>query len=448
LVEVRLAKQSYTALDLAKLRLAPDVTNWFKSSSDLARFRAEFGDYFVSGYIQGGRLCFVVEIETFSSRDKTDAKAKIGGSGATWSASAEFKLAIDKMNKGRRISARILQTGSTWEFKDLDADSLFARALEFPNFVKAAPATLALELTEYDSIQNWPSAITSYTPLLEISNTLAELQDWHRQFQEILKDIDFVQDNLVAFKDADTGLLNELKELVEDEDKFVVGGMVTLVTAPLANLDLRPESVADDPRLFRAQLPIWRDDLPSCARDILASDPHAPDGDYDIWLDGDGFKRVQLFCKMGDNPREYLRLKNPNSSMLKGENDGGWKGTDVITMWQFIRLDPKTLEVDLNDFTGSRTQGGPTAGYSNIAFGQASQCGGNKSDEGFATIDISGTPFVFHPSVSFVASGDHASGRFTFGPTPTKVSYGVRGTCGGMTPSIAGAARLVLQYAG
>ena len=168
-----------------------------------------------------------------------------------------------------------------------------------------------------------------------------------------------MQDNLIAFKNAEAGQLNELKELVESEDRFVLGGMVTLLTEPLANLDLQPASVADDPKLFRAQIPIWRDNLPGCARDILADYPGAPDGDYDIWLDGDGLQHVRLFCKMGDNPREYLRLKNPNTSMLRGDNVGGdypgYTGSDVVTKWDYIRLDPRTLEVDLNDFTGSST---------------------------------------------------------------------------------------------
>ena len=54
LVDVKLEKQSYRAVDFAKLRLAPSIADWFKASSDLAQFREEFGDYFVSGYVQGG----------------------------------------------------------------------------------------------------------------------------------------------------------------------------------------------------------------------------------------------------------------------------------------------------------------------------------------------------------------------------------------------------------
>ena len=246
-------------------------------------------------------------------------------------------------------------------------------------------------------------------------------------------------------------MLSELKELVEDQDKLVVGGMVALVTDPLAHIDLKLDDVADDPRQFSRQLPTWRDNLPSCGRDILADYPGAPDGDYVIWLNGDGLRPVRLFCTMGDEPKEYLRLKQPNSSMVRGDRIGGefpgYTGNDLITKWDYIRLDVRTLEVDLNDFSGATTTGGPAHGWTAVRFGTAAQCAGTQAAEAEALVDITDTPFVFHPSVSFASSGYEQSGRFTHGPTSTSVGYAVRGRCGLFEPSVGAANRLVLQYA-
>src|SRR5260370_1288303 len=141
-----------------------------------------------------------------------------GGRGASWSASAEFKLSIDKVHTGREVTARIFQSGSAWKFKDLDADSLFHAALDYPDAVKKDPVIRSVALIPYNTIQDSPSTIGIYIPLLAMNDTVNSFLEWHREYREILSDIEFVTENQVAFQNADPNELATLKGQVQAQD--------------------------------------------------------------------------------------------------------------------------------------------------------------------------------------------------------------------------------------
>jgi hypothetical protein len=69
------------------------------------------------------------------------------------------------------------------------------------------------------------------------------------------------------------------------------------------------------------------------------------------------------------------------------------------------------------------------------------------ADPGYAQVDIGGTPFIFHPSVTFgIIDSNNDSGALTSTPTTTKATYGARGRCSGWGPTIGAVNRLVLQW--
>jgi hypothetical protein len=257
-VTVELEKRGFTAQDWAKLRIASDILEWFKGPDDLGEFRSRFGDYFSTGVVQGGVLFFVVEIETNSRKDKSDAMLSVGGSSASWKASATFKQSIETLQKGRRITAQVAQSGGDWSFKEIDADALFNMALNFPNTVANSPVTLALDVEEYDSVQNWPGSITNYTPLLQLSESVRQFQEWHSAFLDTLSDIDFISEHLIAFADTDDKKLAGLRSQVKRADEELCEGLVKLAGDPLKNQNLVPSLIVADPATFRAQLPEWR----------------------------------------------------------------------------------------------------------------------------------------------------------------------------------------------
>ncbi|MBK3662138.1 hypothetical protein JJE66_12865 [Bradyrhizobium diazoefficiens] len=453
MVDVELTRTGYLAGELARLRLAPEILTWFKLPSDLKRFRQAYGDQFVTGSVKGGTLNFIVEIETHSLDDKAKLTAEASASGATWSAQASFKATLNTLQKSRRVTAHIYQAGGDWKFDQIDADTLFKALLDFPAQIAKSPVTRALEVQSYDGIQNWPAAVDNYPSLSAAGSTLTAFQGWREKYDALLNDVDYVRANLVAFERADSVDLADLRSEIEQEAAKLDQGFMDLVSDPINSLNLKPANVARDPDDFRARLPHWREGLPSCAKDILAANASAPDGEYDLWLGGDRTKRVKLYCRMADTPREYLTLQQPNTSMLRGDNVGGdypgYTGTDVVTRWERIRIDPHTLEVDIKDFFGSTSTGGPTAHYTEIAFGSASQCGGDAADFAYANVDITGTPFVFHPSMSFgVLNSYNDTGHMMAPATGQTAAYAARGRCSGWGPAVGGVNRLILKYDG
>ncbi len=155
----------------------------------------------------------------------------------------------------------------------------------------------------------------------------------------------------------------------------------------------------------------------SCAR-IRAINPSAGDGEYTLYLGGDGRFPLTLYCHdMATNPREYLTLTNSGGSAnfaLIAYPEGA-----LITHYQKVRLDPATLVVDVADQTFATTQM-PVPGYSPIAeanladypvlwsnYGYAQGCNRNRTGAplGAANIDLMDTPLALAESVAFVSSG-------------------------------------------
>jgi hypothetical protein len=453
-VDVTLEKIGYSANDLARLRFAPEVLSWFKGPDQLSQFRQEFGDLFVSGYIRGGVLQFIVEIKTRSVHDRSNAMASIGGSGATWSASADFKLSIDRVGTGREVTARICQSGASWQFTNLTADLLFQAALAYPERAKADPVIRSIEAIPYNTLQDWPSTIWTYQPLLRLNDTVNSFLEWHREYREILSDTQFVKDNLAAFQNADAGTLDALHDDVEQQDEALVSAVSALVENPLDHLDVTPAKVCVDAKTFRARVPQWRLDLPGSAKDILAENPNAPDGDYDLWLHRDGTQPMTLLCRMGTNPREYLRLPANNWSMIMADTVGGdypgYSGTTVKTAWNWIRLHLDTMEVDLFDTDGAVSSGGPVGPgkVMGAGFGLASQCGGDSADPATARVDLTRTLFSLDSAVSFGIISSSSDNGGLDEKTNKTAQYRAKGRCSGWGPLLGVRNALRLAYTG
>ena len=449
-VTSRLEKIGLSGRQASRLRLSADVLKSMDSPDDLARFRRKYGDMFVSGLIRGGALLFVVQIETNSRQEKQQIAASVGGGGAAWSFKADFAHEMESLTKHRRVTACITQSGGRWGFKEVDAASLMDAAFAFPTTVRDAPVTVAVEVSEYDSVQNWPEAVGDYLPISQVNRRLRELHELHSRFAELRHDVDFVAANAIAFQQCDPTVLAQVRKAAEEGKRRLREGIENLVESPLESVNGSEPLLALDPEPERARLPQWRDKLPRSARDILRDHPDAPDGDYDIWLGGDGYKRVRLFCRMKPEPREYVRLVEPNSSMVKADDIKGqypgYNGTDVVTTWSHVRIDPDTLDVALDDYDGARTTGGPAGGWRVAPFGTAAQCGGKDHPPATAKIDFTGTQFRFHPDVTITDVGSWEGWGQVDSKTDRSATYQAKGRCGGWGPSIAGRVALRLEF--
>lgn len=174
---------------------------------------------------------------------------------------------------------------------------------------------------------------------------------------------------------------------------------------------------------------------------VKDADPAAKDGPYTLHVGGDPSKPWTAYCHdMDGKPAEYLTLvmtgKNLNFSQYTA--GGSSPGVNVRTNYEKIRIDPKTLLVDVSDQTfstsagGLMNSGGPFV--TSMPYGVAMDCApqGFGIPTGMGNVDLRGTPFGVKAGV-FVL-GPPASGRLcgeaTYLNNDQTVSLKGGGNCG------------------
>ena len=179
----------------------------------------------------------------------------------------------------------------------------------------------------------------------------------------------------------------------------------------------------------------------SCAM-LKQQQPSAEDGAYTIYLQG--ITAVPLHChNMANNPKDYLSLPATSSGgnfSLISYPEGA-----IVTLYEKVRLNPSSLIIDTADRTfavGAES----LAGYSAISgeqlvsypvigsdFAVATGCNRNQENAplGRANIDLSGTPFIVSPEISFASYGGEVQEASSVVSEDGKtVDLAVNGRCG------------------
>ncbi|MEZ4590547.1 MAG: GON domain-containing protein [Chloroflexota bacterium] len=173
----------------------------------------------------------------------------------------------------------------------------------------------------------------------------------------------------------------------------------------------------------------------------------ADDGDYTIYLQGK--TAVTLHChNMATTPQEYLTLPasaNGGNYSLISYPEGA-----IITVYEKVRLNPSSLIIDSTDKTFAIIANN-LAGYNAITgdqlasypvitsnFAQATGCNRNQPEAplGRANIDLTGTPFVVSPEVTFSSLGGEVTEASNALSADGKVvDLVVNGRCGILQPN-------------
>jgi hypothetical protein len=176
-------------------------------------------------------------------------------------------------------------------------------------------------------------------------------------------------------------------------------------------------------------------DFASCM-DIRDANPTAQDGVYEISPNG---QRFSVYCyDMSSNPREYLELVQTGLgyNFSQHTSGGAYLGTDVVTAYQKVRLDPETLLVDIGDQTFATSSGSLSHSggglITSMPYGVAACCRSSYDDCGIANIDLTDTPFSV--SDNFNIGGYNASGSINFKNNRQVVDITGGGYCGWTTP--------------
>jgi hypothetical protein len=183
----------------------------------------------------------------------------------------------------------------------------------------------------------------------------------------------------------------------------------------------------------------------SCAM-LKQQQPGTADGPQTIYLQGK--TAVTLYCyNMETIPLEYLSLPatadGGNFSLISYPEGA------IITQYEKVRLNPSSLIVDPTDMTFA-FPADSLAGYNAIIgeqlatypvtssdFAQATGCNRNQESAplGRANIDLSGTPFILSPDITFNSFGGDVQGTINDQSADGKIlNLGVNGRCGIIQP--------------
>ncbi len=170
----------------------------------------------------------------------------------------------------------------------------------------------------------------------------------------------------------------------------------------------------------------------SCA-DVLVANTGAPDGDYTLYVGHASNKPWTARCVgMATTPKEYLTLvmvgANQNYSMyLTGYFAGG---TNTVTTYVKVRVDPATLMVDTSDQTFASSTGATTINTTTVtsmSYAAGASCSPSASGPG--NVDLRGTPFQAKTGI-FVVDGNEKAGIAVYTNNNQTVDIHGGGTCG------------------
>ena len=193
--------------------------------------------------------------------------------------------------------------------------------------------------------------------------------------------------------------------------------------------------------------------FPASCAELRADVPSAQDGPAVLAIGNMSMQPYPAYCHdMAATPLTYLPLvhtsEGSNRSMyFVGEPPVTWSAsTTLTTLWNRVRFDPATLQIDASDFTFSTSSGhigDPAEPLDRIPFGVARDCEGLSSPIGSANVDLRGLPFQ-------VTSGWTLSGTNPLGGAMPAFDQHVffingGGSCGAASPALAGP-RLQLRY--
>lgn len=162
------------------------------------------------------------------------------------------------------------------------------------------------------------------------------------------------------------------------------------------------------------------------------------DGDRTLYVDGNDKKPWTAYCVDMDSksPAAYLTLPQGGANTFSMYRAGGRAiGTDVVTRFDKLRIDPTTLTIDVTDTTFAISSGslahvdGTT--ITEMPLGVAMSCGGGYAS---AIVSVAGTPFVM--ANDFAKGGDTGHvGNADLWQDNNVVEIWADGDCGWLAPT-------------
>ena len=179
---------------------------------------------------------------------------------------------------------------------------------------------------------------------------------------------------------------------------------------------------------------------PATCAAVKAKTGSSLDGDYTLYINGDGSKPWKAYCAVMDSvqPLEYLTVTPANENLATYKSGGTSTGSDVITIYQRLRLDPMTLRVATADqrFTtsiGNLNHNNTAVVVNAMPYATAMSCLGAANQTADAFINLVGSRF--HLDQVFTKAGNAPGGAIRFANNAQKAAISGGGNCGWHAPA-------------
>ncbi|MFC1984301.1 GON domain-containing protein [Chloroflexota bacterium] len=432
IVAVEVLGPSYNIKD-DRIKLTPAAQELY--DNDYVNFQKIYGDQYLQTITTGGMYRAVIEIRTSSQAEQNEVYSKVGGGGP--SVNIENKVGSTVKSFSEKYAMTITEfqrSGDATKAIPVTVENMVTHATEFPKDVAEADwRTCAAKAT----FQDYPLVVSGTA--LKQKRAMRELTRYYDKFNALLYDLQFINSHQAWYTEAvdwsvelNDGKTYTLLSLSNHIEKNVLLDILDVAEYCSENSlesasAVAEAGIAETYSIISEKLPLLDNYFPQSAKDIRDMYSALGDDDYTLFYQGKKDQPYEVWVKdlRSDDPKEYLTLPQSNYSSIPSDKTY-YRGQDMRTTYDRIRINPITLTVDKFDTTYSDTVGGPinfyqwskkpankrtkTETWNFCYYGGTRNCNGdNDNSKSMARVDLQGTPFAVADDVYWEIGGHGAS---------------------------------------
>lgn len=401
-------------------------------------FQKIYGDQYLQSITTGGMYRGIIEIRTSSRAEQDSVYSRVKAEGGGVKTQGDITSTVKKFSEKYVMTITEFQrSGDMTQPIPVTIDEMVAHAVNFSKGVAEGDwKTSASKVT----FQDYP-LVVSGSALIQ-KNAMKELTRSYDKFNTLLYDLQFINAHQAWYTEAadwsvelNDGKAYTLLSLSNHIENNILGNILDVAEYSSENSTGSASAVAEADfagtySVISEKLPSLDNYFPQSAKEIRDMYSALGDDVYTLYYQGKKDQPYQVWIKdlRSNEPKEYLTLSQLNYSSIPSDKTY-YRGQDMRTTYDRIRINPVTLTVDKFDTTYSKTVGGPinfyqwsskpvnkrtkTETWNFSYYGGTRNCNGNNdNDKSRARIDLQGTPFAVADDVYWEIGGNGASGGY------------------------------------
>lgn len=403
-------------------------------------FQKIYGDQYLQSITTGGMYRGIIEIRTSSRAEQDSVYSRVKAEGGGVKTQGDITSTVKKFSEKYVMTITEFQrSGDMTQPIPVTIDEMVAHAVNFSKGVAEGDwKTSASKVT----FQDYP-LVVSGSALIQ-KNAMKELTRSYDKFNTLLYDLQFINAHQAWYTEAadwsvelNDGKAYTLLSLSNHIENNILGNILDVAEYSSENSTGSASAVAEADfagtySVISEKLPSLDNYFPQSAKEIRDMYSALGDDVYTLYYQGKKDQPYQVWIKdlRSNEPKEYLTLSQLNYSSIPSDKTY-YRGQDMRTTYDRIRINPVTLTVDKFDTTYSKTVGGPinfyqwsskpvnkrtkTETWNFSYYGGTRNCNGNNdNDKSMARIDLQGTPFAVADDVYWEIGGNGASGGYVW----------------------------------